>query len=79
MQILRREEVVSFFSYVEAYQPGRWDWRMRLGTRATKRPKAKDITRLTEPDACPGQAGGGWNGKEQGRGLLRLGPLIESC
>lgn len=69
--------MVSFFSYVQAYQQGRWDWR-RLGTRATKRPKAKDIARLTEPEACPGQADGGWNG-EKGRGLLKLGSLTESC
>lgn len=58
--------VVSFLSYVEVYQGGRWGWRRRrLGRRAMERPKAMSITRLAGPGACAGQAGRGWNEKEQ--------------
>lgn len=70
--------MVSFLSYLEVQQGGRWDWRRRVGTRAAERPKAVNITRLAGPVACPGQAGGGWNGKKQDRGLLRLRPLTHS-
>lgn len=72
--------MVALLSYVEVQQGGRWDWRRRVGTRAAERPKAVNITRLAGPVAGPGQqAGGGWNGKEQDRGLPRLGPLTHSC
>lgn len=70
--------VVSFLSNVEACQGRRWDWRKRLGEGATERPKPADITRLAEPGACTGKAGRRWKG-EQGRGLLRLEPLTQSC
>lgn len=36
-------------------------------------------TRPAEPGARPGQAGRGQDEKQQGRALLRLGPLTQSC
>lgn len=49
------------------------------GGGGNRKAQARGHTRLVEPGACLGQAGREQNGKQQGRGLLRFGPLTRLC